>query len=518
MGFHASGPVTADGFFNRTNELQRLGAIVSKLETTRAPWIALIGPRKVGKTSLVLELAHRSTGLVKFVVLDVAETEPAGPEVVRHLAAEALDQALAGDAGCSLRALLSSPADFRAALPRSKHYLNLRPDIRSIIDSLVAPKLNHTLLRGLLQLPEELARELGLRFLVAIDEFQLLADVAIGGHKKGVLLPLLRSVWQRHERVAYIISGSAKTMLKGLVTSEASPFFMHFDILEIGPFTRDDAAELLVRCSPRQRSIPQSLAARAVDVLGGHPFYVQLFGESLTLRDPPYDERALKETLQGLLFNKTGRLSLFFLSEYERVVGRSTTLAAALRAVANGPARTVDIQATMRATSSGSVVHYLERLGDTVERLDDDRYTVADPAFAAWLRWRSPGGSTVPMSVIGSDAEIEAARHLAGHGFDLIYQARASRGAFDLLATRGPEHLGVQVKKTNLPVRFKKTEWSRMEADARRLGWSWVVIVVCDDNSVVALDPSRAQKRREVQLAEDGTIENLLQWLDEKRR
>ena len=52
--------------------------------------------------------------------------------------------------------------------------------------------------------------------------------------------------------------------------------------------------------------IPVPLAERAVAVLGGHPFYLQLLGEELTTHEPPYDDVGLKAALQQLLFSPTG--------------------------------------------------------------------------------------------------------------------------------------------------------------------------------------------------------------------
>ena len=48
--------------------------------------------------------------------------------------------------------------------------------------------------------------------------------------------------------------------------------------------------------------------------------------------------------------------------------------------------------------------------------------------------------------------ERVVAEHLARSGFELVYQSRGSRGAFDLLATRGAQQLGVQVKRSPLPL------------------------------------------------------------------
>lgn len=122
----------------------------------------------------------------------------------------------------------------------------------------------------------------------------------------------------------------------------------------------------------------------------------------------------------------------------------------------------------------------------------------------------------MPMRVLGEEGEREAAEHLAALGFELVYQSRGSRGAFDLLATRGHHVVAVQVKRRALPLRFTKSEWARMGADAKRLGWRWVIAAV-DETEVRILDPERAKKGREVRLDADATIDNVLAWIDERR-
>src|SRR4029453_18125324 len=129
-------------------------------------------------------------------------------------------------------------------------------------------------------------------------------------------LPLIRSVWQRHRLTSYVVSGSGRSMLEDMVSREHSPFFQHFSLLYVEPFATAEAVTLLTEESTPDRPISHDLAIRAVKVLGGHPFYLQLFGEALTAREPPYDEGSLKEALQEVLFSRSGRLALYFELEY----------------------------------------------------------------------------------------------------------------------------------------------------------------------------------------------------------
>lgn len=345
----------------------------------------------------------------------------------------------------------------------------------------------------------------------AIDEFQELDHIKA---RRGGTDPfsVMRSIWQKHERVSYVISGSGRSMLRSLIADKKAPFFQHFSVMELGPFVRSAALELLAGSTPEDRPIPQPMAERLVDVVGGHPFYLQILGEALTRDEPPYDEQSLKATLQQELFSRSGRISLYFQNEFDRIVGRSGQLATLLEALSDGPRRVTDLAHAL-GIPSGATVRNLERLGDAVVKQPDGLYALDDPLFGQWLKWRLPGGAVVPMTLVGDEAEQAVARELALFGFELVYRSRASRGAFDLLAIRGGVQLGLQVKRSPLPVRFAKPAWKRMKADAKKLGWSWVVAAVDPDHAVTFLDPAKATQAKEIRVGRSARIESLVEWV-----
>ncbi|HEX9733293.1 MAG TPA: hypothetical protein VGG06_15075, partial [Thermoanaerobaculia bacterium] len=84
--------------------------------------------------------------------------------------------------------------------------------------------------------------------------------------------------------------------------------------------------------------------------------------------------------------------------------------------------------------------------------------------------------------------------------------------------TRGPRQLGVQVKRSALPLRFTAAAWGRMEAEAKRFGWRWVVAAVTPppDGQVILLDPADARVRKNVTLDAAASIDNLLLWVDRR--
>jgi Holliday junction resolvase len=221
----------------------------------------------------------------------------------------------------------------------------------------------------------------------------------------------------------------------------------------------------------------------------------------------------LRQVYSELLFTRTGRLSLYFAREFDRLVGNAATLANTLEALADGPLRTMEVAQRTHA-SSGAASRYLARLGDAVIRGEDQRWSLADPVFGLWLRWKQPGGTVVPTTVIGDEAELEIARRLSALGFELVYQSRASRGAFDLLGVRAGVQVGIHVKRSDFPVRFSKSAWARLHSDARRLGWRWLVAVVTPASQVRFFDPARARVGRAVTFSEGAALENVLMWLE----
>lgn len=506
--FQTTLPVVGSEFRDRTTQLARLSDAVERLRRGSPRWVALLGPRKVGKTSLLLETARRSSPPVVFAILDVFDLVPVTDEVLRLLVLRVIDRVFSAECGQSLEATVD-PAGYRAALSGAPRFARLSADLRALLLDLRELKLGAQVTARLLDVPERLAQQLGVFIVVAIDEFQELAGLRVG-RPAAEVLPMLRSAWQKHRRVAYVVSGSARSMMLDLVSSQRSPFFGHFELMEIGEFEAHDAVELLTDSVPQ---LGKALAVRAVEALGGNPFYLQLLGEQLGGASGALDEGALKEALSRLLFHRTGRLALFFEGELQRVVGRSAAAQAILERLALGPQRPVELQKAL-GLSSSSVVNYLSRLGDVVSARDDGRWELVDRVMALWLAWRSPGGAAVPTTVIGDEAERAVGKALAELGFELVYQSRASRGAFDLLALRAGVMVGVQVKRSPVPLHFSDAAWKRLEAEAKRLSWIPVVASVSEAGLVTFLDPGKKRRGKGVSLSAAAAIDNLLVWVD----
>lgn len=156
-------------------ELARLDDVIDKLQRGAPKWLCLVGPRKVGKTSLLREVERRTRARAPapgFVVVDVFETLPVSLEIFRVLAIQSVEVLLSRDAGRSLAAEADAPAAWRAALVQSPRFRGLPPDLQTTLGELPTTALEGAGLSAVLNVPERLAQALGAYLVVALDEFQ----------------------------------------------------------------------------------------------------------------------------------------------------------------------------------------------------------------------------------------------------------------------------------------------------------------------------------------------------------
>ena len=115
---------------------------------------------------------------------------------------------------------------------------------------------------------------------------------------------------------------------------------------------------------------------------------------------------------------------------------------------------------------------------DVLVKRADGRYAFADPTFAVWLKHQVDFRQAMPPLLVSTESEQIVARRLAADGFRGVYQSRASRGAFDLLAVHDTRVFGLQVKTARLPYTLRSQEKARLVSDARRLGFHPVLALV----------------------------------------
>jgi Holliday junction resolvase len=166
-------------------------------------------------------------------------------------------------------------------------------------------------------------------------------------------------------------------------------------------------------------------------------------------------------------------------------VGRSASLEQTLITIAQQPGTLSEI-ANRMSIGTGTLKSWINRVSDFITvreglaRRHRPYYQIADPCLCLWLKNKSDMKPLLPPLVLGDEAEQIVARRMAQAGFELIYQSKASRGAFDLLAILQTKEVGVQVKKASFPFYLRRDELQLMQYWAEKLGWAPVLALVVE--------------------------------------
>ena len=469
--FETRRPVWGAEFHDRRELLDRLSRQLRDHLSGRPSWVVLLGPRKVGKTSILQELYRSMEGqLGPVVFLDLFRTDSRVQDVFLAYIVELLAAACRSKGGQDLAervraAPMALEGDLAHAVSTTLPF-EATGRALALAGALRARSIDGTTVAEILELPERFAVEIGPVWVV-LDELQELEALNRQQpfNKRHTVYRLMRSVWQGHEKVSYWGTGSQVSMLTRLFTDRRSPFHGHFQLVEVPPFAVEQATELLLERLPDRLEGPQAgdAARMAVEALGAHPFYVQLLGEELELRQIELTRQGINSVLQEILLSPSGRLALHLQGVIEADAGKGHQLAV-LRALASGEASLSEL-VSRRPSFGRDATHAVLRRLEAADLVTRDhrthRFRVADRALAAYLRM---GGLSPdpPPAVIGAQGERIAARHLMGQGLRPVYQSYRSLGPADLVVLEPGRRLAIQVKATPSLVTLSESEFQRM--------------------------------------------------------
>ena len=124
----------------------------------------------------------------------------------------------------------------------------------------------------ILDLPEKIALDKGIRLVICIDEFQNTANFGEAAlfHKR------LRSAWQSHQQVTYCIYGSKQHMMSALFESQSMPFYKFGEIIHLKKIPVSDWVLYITHQFEKTgKSISDSLAQTIASTVKCHSYYVQ---------------------------------------------------------------------------------------------------------------------------------------------------------------------------------------------------------------------------------------------------
>ncbi|MDT8402670.1 MAG: ATP-binding protein [Bacteroidales bacterium] len=261
MKLNVGRPVTGDELVGRTKEVKLM------LDTLKAGQsVALIAPRRFGKTSLMLEVLKQLqnegyyTGNIDiFTIPDVGQ-----------LSFEITKQVLKN------RKLDEAFHKFRNNLAEILQNIKFRNEIQDaeFILSFGKPERDEwEQLKNSLNFIESFSKKHNKENCFAFDEF---GDInKLDGQD---IVKLFRAVVQKHESSVYIFTGSYESVMDQLFVTDKSPFYRMVRIIEPG-FLSDDVIKDFIIDKFNLLEIPlvEDHIKEVVKITHGHPYYTRLF-------------------------------------------------------------------------------------------------------------------------------------------------------------------------------------------------------------------------------------------------
>lgn len=232
----------------------------------------------------------------------------------------------------------------------------------------------------ILDLPEKIAEQKGIRIIIGIDEFQNIAvfDEPLAFQKK------LRSRWQKQKNCSYCLYGSKRHMMLDVFTKSSMPFYKFGDIRFIEKISENNWIIFIKkRFADTGKSITEKLAAHIAWLVDNHPHYVQQLAQKAWLfTQIECHERVIEEAHDSLIRNLSGLFQMI-------TDTLSNTQINLLQALVSGEHQytTKEVIEKYKLSSSANVSRAKNALIDK-EVLDavDNKLFFLDPVYSAWLK------------------------------------------------------------------------------------------------------------------------------------
>lgn len=367
--------VEGNTFTDRKEETNRL-----KMNFLYGVNTILISPRRMGKTSLV----EKVCSLVESDTLKIAKIDAFG--------CRSENDFINAFATAVVRATSSKWEEWmenaKTFLSRFIPKISIGQDPLTDFSIALAYNRANTVTEDILQLPETIAKQKGIKIVICIDEFQQIADFpdSITFQKK------LRSVWQLQSNVSYCLYGSKKHMMEKMFQSQSHPFYRFGDLFYLDKISETDWVEYICdRFRVTGKEISRELASEICTVTDRYSSYVQQLAWLVWLRT---DKHATKEDVEFGIDRMLDACEPLFIQQTESLSAYQMNF---LRALANG-VHTGFTRSEILDTYQLGTAANISRLKKALTEKDlimmtaPKKLEISDPILALWLKrrvWKS---------------------------------------------------------------------------------------------------------------------------------
>jgi AAA+ ATPase superfamily predicted ATPase len=257
--FPLGGPVPAADIVGREGYIRRAATRLAD-----GNHILIAGPRRIGKTSVMLEILRR----LRRKGLHTAYVDCMGATDIRGLGERLVDAILENVSGAE-----RSFEHAKAVASGMRPTVKVRYEHVELALELAREKNANRFFDGALDLPRALAAKTGKRVVVAFDEFQA------AGQLGPRVFDLMRTRFQAQRAVSYAFLGSEEGILEQLFSGKGRAFYrfaLPLDLADaaghrFGIDPDDWLSYIEEKLSERKLTITDADVDRILDATGGHP-------------------------------------------------------------------------------------------------------------------------------------------------------------------------------------------------------------------------------------------------------
>jgi uncharacterized protein len=370
--FPVGGPVPGADLVGRETYIRRIGERLMD-----GNHVLLAGPRRIGKTSIILEVLRRLRRRGAYT----AYVDCLGATDVRGLGERLIDALLENVSGVerSFEQAKAIAAGVRPSVKVKYEHVELALD-------LAREKNAQRFFEGALDLPRTLASRSGKRVVVVLDEFQA------AGRLGPKVFDVMRAHLQAQRGVAYGFLGSEEGILEELFSEKGRAFYrfaVPIDLEDAGGhrfgIAPDDWLEYIRgKFAAKKMTIDDASIDRLLDATGGHPQDTMQLCAALYYLVRDAGQRTVSADHVAVAYEQALRELERPFALHWAELGTGKYLQTVAKRIANG--------AVLYAADSGvprpEVLRALEslRMRGLVTRLGRGRYEFVEPMFGEYVR------------------------------------------------------------------------------------------------------------------------------------
>lgn len=360
--------VGGDNFTDRIEETKRI-----KLDFENGINVILISPRRMGKTSLIKKvISEMDSPEIKVVYMDIYDCRSEYDFYNRFA------ETMMKSTGNQLEQVMENIKRF---LVRVSPKLSFSPEPNSEFSVSLDITPRDYSPEEILDLPERIAKEQGIRIVVCIDEFQQIGEFA----DSLTVQKRLRGVWQHHQHVSYCFFGSKKHLMENIFQSRRMPFYQYGEMLHLKCIPTEYWVPFICsRFEKYGKKISEEYAARICHTVKNYSSYVQqLAWNVMAETEIEVNEESFTEGFNALLEQNS---SLFI----QQTEGLTTYQLNFIRLLCNGIHSGFNTQSVVEQYSLGSKSNVDRIKKCLIDRelitIEKEGVFLADCVFELWFK------------------------------------------------------------------------------------------------------------------------------------